>query len=449
MVRKNRFCLMKRFLFSLAWQRNNKIRRQCVDNRKRLLIRNKTIATGLMIGAAILFVVARSHKGHGAWEWVAAFAEAAMVGALADWFAVVALFRHPLGVPIPHTAIIKNKKDVIAGNLADFIRDKFLASDTLIARLRAYNPAEHLAVYLMSKEHADSVAKGVTSVLADLLDFIDDERVQQLLRAALSNRMENLDISASAGTVLDTLRKGNRHQVVLDDLLHRCAAWLATEEAQTKLANAIDNMCMKEYPFLSAFIPKRDQFAKGVGEKVTNRLNALIQEVDVDPCHELRYKFDTAVTNFSARLKSDPVLRDRIETLKREVVHNQSIADYAKSIGDDLKSWLSDNLHQPQSKVQERISAAVAGLGATLSRNRGLQESLNEHLETLVLHYGDTMRTAIAGHITGTMQQWESEDYTSEIELSIGSDLQFIRMNGTLVGGVIGLLLHAVALLLA
>ena len=131
-----------------------------MDERKRLLIRNKTIATGLMIGAAMLFVVARSQKGHGAWEWLAAFAEAAMVGALADWFAVVALFRHPLGVPIPHTAIIKNKKDDIAGKLADFIRDKFLASDTLIAKLREYNPAEHLAVYLMSRENAAGLAFG-------------------------------------------------------------------------------------------------------------------------------------------------------------------------------------------------------------------------------------------------------------------------------------------------
>ena len=420
-----------------------------MDNRERLLNRNKTIATGLMIGAAVLFVVARSHKGHGAWEWLAAFAEAAMVGALADWFAVVALFRHPMGVPIPHTAIIKNKKAVIAGNLAGFIRDKFLAEETLIARLREYNPAGHLAVYLMSKEHADGVAKGLTRVLADTLDFIDDERVQQLLRAALGNRLENFDLSASAGAMLDVLRKDNRHQIVLDDLLHRCAAWLATPEAQTRLADAIENMCTKEYPLLSAFIPKRDQFAKGVGEKVTNRLNALIQEIDADPCHEVRYKFDTAVTDFSARLKSDPALRDRIESIKREVVHNQSIADYAKNIGNDLKIWLSDDLHQPHSKVQEKISAAVAGLGTTLSRKRGLRESLNEHLETLVMHYGDSLRRAVSGHITDTMQQWESDDYTSEIELSIGSDLQFIRMNGTLVGGVIGLLLHAVALLLA
>jgi uncharacterized membrane-anchored protein YjiN (DUF445 family) len=129
-----------------------------VDNRRKILTRNKTIATGLMIGAAILFVIARSQKGQGAWEWVAAFAEAAMVGALADWFAVVALFKHPLGIPIPHTAIIKNKKEVIAGNLGDFIRDKFLAPETLLAKLREYDPAEHLAAYLMSRENAAGLA---------------------------------------------------------------------------------------------------------------------------------------------------------------------------------------------------------------------------------------------------------------------------------------------------
>jgi uncharacterized membrane-anchored protein YjiN (DUF445 family) len=420
-----------------------------VDIRKRLLIRNKTIATGLMVGAAVLFVVARSQKGHGAWEWIAAFAEAAMVGALADWFAVVALFRHPLGVPIPHTAIIRNKKDAIAGNLADFIRDKFLASDTLIARLRAYNPAEHLAVYLMSRENAAGLAKGFTRVCADSLDFIDDERVQRLLQSVLSNRIEGIDLSTSAGTVLETLRNGNRHQVVLDDLLQRCAGWLAGEEAQAKLAKAIEDMAAKEYPLLMVFMPNKDQFARGAGEKIVKRINAFIQEVNADPAHEVRYRFDTAVTGFIARLKSDPVLRSKVEEIKRDVVHNQAVSDYARSIGADLKHWLECDLQQPDSKVQAKIAAAIAGLGTTLSHNRELKESLNEHLEKLVLRYGDTLRTAISGHISGTVQQWESDAYVNEIELSIGSDLQFIRMNGTLVGGAIGLLLHAVALLLA
>lgn len=419
-----------------------------MDTRRRLLIRNKTIATGLMIGAALLFVVARLQKGQGAWEWVAAFAEAAMVGALADWFAVVALFRHPLGVPIPHTAIIKNKKDAIAGNLAGFIRDKFLASDTLIAKLRAYNPAEHLAVYLVSRDNADVLARGASRVLADSLDFIHDERVLQLLRDALSSRINRFDVAASAGSILETLRNGNRHQAVLDDLLGRCAAWLATEEAQVRLARAIEDMAAKEYPLLMAFMPNKDQFARGAGEKIVRRINAYIQEVNADPAHELRYRFDTAVTGFIARLKDDPELRGTVETIKRDVLHNRAIADYVRSLGDDLKRWLESDLRQPDSRVQGKIAALIAGLGAALATNQGLKDSLNEHLETLVLRYGDTLRTAIAGHISGTMQQWESDDYTDEIELSIGSDLQFIRMNGTLVGGVIGLLLHSISLLL-
>jgi uncharacterized membrane-anchored protein YjiN (DUF445 family) len=401
-----------------------------------------------MIGAAVLFVLARSQKGNIVGEWVAAFAEAAMVGALADWFAVVALFRHPLGVPIPHTAIIKNKKDAIAGNLAEFIRDKFLASDTLIARMRAYNPAEHLAAYLMSRNNAAGLAAGLTRICADSLDFIDDERVQQFLRAALNNRIESFDLSTSAGSLLETLKKDNHHQAVLEDLLHRCAGWLASEETQGKLAKAIDDMCAREYPLLVAFIPNRDQFARGVGEKIVKRINVFIQEVNADPAHEVRFRFDTAVTGFIARLKSDPLLRDRVEAIKRDVVHNQVIADYARSIGSDLKNWLNEDLRQPRPQMQEKIAAVVAGLGAALECNKGLKDSLNEHLETLVLHHGETLRTAIAGHISGTMQLWESEDYTNEIELSIGSDLQFIRMNGTLVGGVIGLLLHAVSLLL-
>ncbi len=419
-----------------------------VDSRKRILARNKAIASGLMAVAAILFVVARTQKGHGAWEWVAAFSEAAMVGALADWFAVVALFRHPLGIPIPHTAIIKNKKDAIAGNLADFIRDKFLAPETLIGKLREQNPAERLTVYLMSRNNADELASGLTRVFSDSLGFLDDDRVQHILRTAISDRIENFDLSSSVGVLLDTLRNDNRHQIVLDEMLNRFAVWLSTPESQAKLANSIDTMVTKEYPLLSHFIPNRDQFSKGAGEKIVRRLNEYIQEINVDPAHELRQTFDDAVTGFIARLKTDRELRNKIEAIKLEAVQNPFLSEYVLNLIGDLKIWLNNDLKQPHSMIREKIAEAVSGLGRTLSRNHALQDSLNEHLEKMVTNYGDRLRTAIARHISETVQQWETDDYVAEIELSIGSDLQFIRMNGTLVGGVIGLLLHAVALLL-
>lgn len=395
----------------------------------------------------MLFVIARFQKGNGIWEWVAAFAEAAMVGALADWFAVVALFRHPLGIPIPHTAIIKNKKTAVAENLAVFIRDKFLATDTLIAKLRGYNPAEHLAVYLISKDNSNVLAKAATRLLGDSLDFIDDERVQKLIRSALKNRIEDFDLSTSAASIIDSLKNDNRHQIVLNDLLNRFATWLGSPEAQTRLANAINDMCAKEYPLLVAFIPNRDQFARGAGEKIVKRVTAFIEEINSNPSHEIRGNFDTAVTNFSTRLKSDSELREKVEGIKSAVLHNQVITDYAQNIGNAVKNWLTYDLNQPKSKTEEKIAAAIIAIGSALSLNKDLQNSLNEHLETLIVKYGDGMRISIAGHISETVQKWDCDEYVNEIEFSIGSDLQFIRMNGTLVGGIIGLILHLISLL--
>jgi len=419
-----------------------------MDERKHILARNKAIAGGMMVVAALLFVVARSQKGGGIWDWVAAFSEAAMVGALADWFAVVALFRHPLGVPIPHTAIIPNKKEAIAESLADFIRDKFLATETLVLKLHELNPGQRFAAYLASRKNADELAGILTRLFSDSLDFIEDDRVQKILRSAVGNRIDKFDLAGSAGLLLDTLRTDNRHQVVLDDLLNRLALYLATAEAQEKLANTIDTWVSTEYPLLSKFIPNRDQFAKGAGEKIARKINGFIQEVNADSSHELRQRFDVKVTEFSTKLKYDPKLRAGIDAIKMEAVNNTHLSGYVQNLCGDLKTWLSNDLDRPHSSIRKKLSEAAVGLGGTLSKNRELIDSINEHLETLVRHYADSMRSGITRHVAGTVKQWEDADFVNEIELSIGSDLQFIRMNGTLVGGCIGLLLHCVTLLL-
>ena len=419
-----------------------------MDERKALLIRNKTIAGTMLAAAAVLFVVARCQKERGAWDWVAAFAEAAMVGALADWFAVVALFRHPLGVPIPHTAIIANKKETIAENLAQFIEDKFLATEVLIAKLKELNPAGLLSRYLTSRHNADTLARGLTRVISESLDFLDDERVQKVLRAAMSDRIEKFDLSTSAGMLLDTLKKDNRHQVVLDETLRRLGDWLSTPESQDKIAIALDTWCDTEYPLLSKFIPNRSGFAKSAGEKIVKRINEYLQAVNADPSHELRHEFDNAVSDFSVKLKYDPAFRAKVEEIKLEAINNEQLSGYAKSLLGDFKTWLIDDLDRPHSKIQKKASDALISLGNTLAASRDLSDSINEHLESVVRNYGDKLRTGIASHISGTVKEWSSEDFVNEIELSIGSDLQFIRMNGTLVGGMIGLLLHAVSLLL-
>lgn len=417
-----------------------------MDNKRRVLTRNKRIAGGLMVFAAILFVIARVQKGAGYWEWVSAFAEAAMIGALADWFAVVALFRHPMGVPIPHTAIIPNKKNTIADSLAEFIRDKFLATEALVLKLRGLNPAERLSTYLSSEKNADGIASGLTRIIADALDFIDDERVRKIIHSAINNRIEKVDFSTSAGQILDFLRKDNRHQAVLDEILKRLTAWLAIPESQAKIATAIGKWINNEYPLLSRMIPNRDVFMQGAGEKIANRLNAFIQEVNADPGHELRNTFDDTVADFIHRLKHDSVLRSKVDTVKHEIINNPALSDYIEKLWLDLKNWLRDDLDKEDSKIRVKVSEAATALGRTLSKSGDLKDSINEHLETLVRKHADGLRTGFSKHISGTIKQWEDADFVSEIELSIGSDLQFIRMNGTLVGGMIGILIHVVSL---
>lgn len=419
-----------------------------MENKRRILRRNKAIAGGLMIAAAILFVIARFQQGIGYWEWVSAFSEAAMIGALADWFAVVALFRHPLGVPIPHTAIIPNKKNTIADSLAEFIRDKFLATDALISKLRGLNPAERISTFLSSEKNAGSVASGISRVLVDSLGFIDDSRVRKIIHAAINNRIEKLDLATTAAQILDFLRKENRHQNVLDDVLRRFAAWLALPESQSKIATAIDKWINNEYPMLSRMIPNRDQFMQGAGEKIANRLNTFIQEVNADPNHELRSRFDETLNEFTEKLRHNEALRDRIASIKQDIITNPALSEYINSLWCDLKTWLQDDLGNQDSKIREKLANTAMGLGRTLSKSQDLKDSINDHLEMMVRNYADNLRMGFARHISGTIRQWNDEDFVSEIELSIGSDLQFIRMNGTLVGGMIGLIIHAISLML-
>ena len=418
-----------------------------MDHRRTALRRNKTIACCLMAGAAVLFVIARTQDGSG-WEWVSAFAEAAMVGALADWFAVVALFKHPMGLPIPHTAIIPNKKETISENLGKFIQEKFLATEVMVAKLREVDPAGYLSRYLSSRDNAERLAQGLTRVLLDSIDFLDDARVQKALRAAMTDQLQKADISTSAGSLLDTMRKESHHQGVLDEILKRIGAWISTPESQERLAISIDNWCDTEYPLLSRFIPNRPQFARGAGEKIVNRVNGFLQTVNNDPSHELRQEFDRAVTELIFKLKQDSEMRAKIEGIKLEALNNLPLAQYADSVLGDLKSWLAQDLGSNDSIVQKKIADLALALGQALAQNSELGQSINDHLEKAVRNHADKFRAGVSRHISGTMKEWKSAEFVNEIELSIGSDLQFIRMNGTLVGGLIGLLLHAVSLLI-
>jgi uncharacterized membrane-anchored protein YjiN (DUF445 family) len=420
-------------------------------DKSRHLRQMKLFSTGLLMAVTLLFVVARLQPGGGIWSWLAAFAEAAMIGALADWFAVVALFRHPLGLPIPHTAIIPRNKARIADNLAVFIRDKFLATETLVAKLRAFDPAHKLALWLSQRENADLLAGKLVDVFINALDFIDDVRVQAVLRETLRQRLQNVDLGRAIGQLFGMLTEDQRHQALLNSTLRKLAALLDEPDTQESLAAAIIEISGREYPKLLkmlGMLADTDEFSLKIAHSLVGSINRWLHDISDDPNHPRRQQFDQVVDDFLANMQHDPAYRQKIEQWKQQLLAAPVVADYLGGLWLQLKDWLRQDLQHDDSRLRQKLAAGAGRLGEWLNANPPLRDSINEHIAGAARGWALELRETISVHIASTVRQWEDSELVRELELSVGSDLQYIRINGTLVGGLIGLLLHALALVL-
>ncbi|MBL8474288.1 MAG: DUF445 domain-containing protein [Rhodocyclaceae bacterium] len=424
---------------------------QSAGDKARQLARMRWFATGLLVAVTGLFILARAQHTTGAWGWIAAFSEAAMVGALADWFAVVALFRHPLGLPIPHTAIIPKNKHRVADNLAEFIRDNFLATETLVQKLRGINPAARIGTWLQRQENAGQLGEKLTNALAGALDFIADERVRTLLADAVRNRLQTIDMSRTAGQLLDTLTADNRHQELFDESLRKTALWLDGTDVQKTIARMIVEVAGKEYPLILkaiGFVADPAQFSQAIATAIVRGLNGWIHEIADDPKHPRRRDFDETVADFIARLKHDARLQEKIAGTKQELLSHPALAQYLGELWEHMKTWLHHDLAHPNSRLKQHITHAASALGDTLASNAALRASIDDHLESTVRALAGDLRDGISRHIAGTIRAWKDENLIRELELSVGKDLQFIRLNGTLVGGIIGLAIYGASLIL-
>lgn len=411
--------------------------------------RMKFIATAVLVAVALMWALAR----HQDWPWVVAFAEAALVGALADWFAVVALFRHPLGLPIPHTAILPRNKARLAENLAEFVRDKFLDTPSLVLRVRAADPARHLADWLRQPDNASLLVQRLMVVLAESANFMDDPRVRRLVLHALRRRAGTLDLADSVGRILEALTEHGRHQALLDEGLHKLAQWLDDEGVRDAFAGMIVDVAGQEYPKVVAMLGLVGMNPADLGEKVSagiiSGIHGLLAEIAEDPQHPRRKAFDELVTRYIQRLEHDEDFRTRVDQAKRDFLAQPAVATYLRDLWDDLRKWMLRDLSKPESTLKSRLASAAAALGASLADNPALRDSLNEHIERTLETLAPEMRAGLAGHIASTVRAWNDADLVREIEVSVGRDLQFIRLNGTFVGGLIGLALHALTQFIA
>jgi uncharacterized membrane-anchored protein YjiN (DUF445 family) len=399
----------------------------------------KRIAGALLALAALLYAAATAlqHR-HPAWRYVAAFAEAAMIGAIADWFAVVALFRRPLGLPIPHTAIIPSNKARIGRELADFICDNFLDTPHLIDKLRAIDPAAQLAKWLSDPQHASSLGGHLAAAARYGLAAFDDERVRRFVGGTVLQQLERIDVTRAAGQVLDLLTAQGRHQALLDEVLRQLASLLEDEDLRNRIAEAI----AAEVKYLR-YVGLDMVAGELVAKKMVAGVARLIGELGEDPQHELRQRFDGFMLRTIERLKDDPALRERGEQIKRDLLHHPTVGAYLQGLWSEVLAWLQADLAREDSTVRARIADGALSLGAKLAADAPMQQWINDQVMAAAPHAVARYREDIRHYIVSRVDAWDTEEMTRELERSIGRDLQFVRLNGTLVGGLIGLAIYS------
>ena len=406
------------------------------------LRRAKRIALGFFVGAAVLFVVSLLLPQTWWTGLLRAFSEAAMVGALADWFAVVALFKR---VPIPlvsrHTAIIPNNKDKIADNLAVFVREKFLDTDSIVGLIRRHDPVQKVAEWLVKPENTELMGGHLVRAAAFTLDFIEDAAVQNFIRRGVHGMVNSVDLSKSTGTILESLTRGRRHQELLDEGIRQLAHLLDNADTQDYIAHGIVEWLREDYAFIEKMLPSEMIGRKGADIAV--RLAAgVLNKVAADPEHPLRHRFDDYVAGFIERLKGDAAFTAKADEIKRYLLEDETLNSYLKSLWDELKNWIKADLHSEDSTLRRRIVAMGAWVGKVLAEDPALRQSLSDNLEAAARGVAPEFAGFLTRHIADTVKQWDDREMSAQIELNIGKDLQYIRINGTIVGGMIGVILY-------
>ncbi|WP_033781723.1 DUF445 domain-containing protein [Pantoea sp. 9140] len=406
------------------------------------LKRMKRLALLLLLLAAATFIVTL-FLPPGFWvSGVKAIAEAAMVGALADWFAVVALFRR---VPVPfisrHTAIIPRNKDRIGENLGRFVQEKFLDTDSLLNLIRRHDPSNLLAQWLNAPGNADRVGRHLLQVMRGFLDLTDDARIQTFMRRAVHRAIDKVDLIQTSAMVLESLTKNNRHQALLDAAIEQLLKLLHKPSTREFIAMQLVRWLKREHPIKAKMLPT-EWLGEHSAELVANAVDSLLDDVALDQGHELRLGFNRAVDKLIVKLQTDPEMAERAEEIKGWLKEDASFNRYIGELWNDMRNWLKADLSSEDSRVQEKVRGAALWLGETLAADPALRDSMNQHLEQAARSVAPEFASFLTRHISDTVKSWDARDMSQQIELNIGKDLQFIRINGTLVGGTIGLILY-------
>ncbi|MEU4061216.1 DUF445 domain-containing protein [Streptomyces wedmorensis] len=397
----------------------------------------KTLATALLVGVALIYALATwaENAGWGAWTgYVAAAAEAGMVGALADWFAVTALFRHPLGVPIPHTAIIPKKKDQLGASLGLFVGENFLSADVVRGRLHAFGIGGRLGAWLSDPAHADRVTAEAATALRGALTVLRDADVQAVVGEAITRRAEAVEIGPGLGKTLEKIVTDGAHHRAVDLVCTRAHDWLVTHGES--VMDAVQGGAPGWTP---RFVDRR------IGERVYKELLRFVTEMRDMPGHPARGAIDRFLADFASDLQADTDTRARVERLKSDLLARPEIQDIIASAWSSVRALIIAAAEDDRSQLRLRARASLISLGARLSTDTRLQAKVEGWAEDAAAYVVTTYRNEITSLITDTVAGWDATQTSKKIEANIGRDLQFIRINGTVVGALAGLLIYTVS----
>jgi uncharacterized membrane-anchored protein YjiN (DUF445 family) len=396
-------------------------------------------ATALLAGSTVLFAVVTALGAHGLLPgYVQAGAEASMVGGVADWFAVTALFRHPLGLPIPHTALIVERKDQFAATLGRFVQENFLTADVLAERLHSAHLVPRLAAWLADEANAARFAGRTADLVVTVAETLRDEDVQRVLTAELTRAVDAVEVAPLAGRVLRVIISGGHHAEFFDAILSGAGRYLAGHYEELR------ELFESESP---RWVP--DAVYRRVFDRLYDRLRQRLVEMAADPNDQARQQFEEWIAGLPDRLETSPELRARGERLKHDVLGSAGLRDWSSSLWQKAKEGLRSQAADPESELRRRLADALVAAGRRLGSDRGLQDGVDRLVESGARALADQFHDELAGLVTGTIERWDAAETSSQLELLLGRDLQYIRINGTVVGAAVGLALHAIVLALS
>lgn len=403
--------------------------------RRRALRRMRAVAGSLLVLAAVVYVL--THGSTGAWGYVNAAAEASMVGAIADWFAVTALFRHPLGLPIPHTALVPRKKEMLGRGLEEFVGENFLHAGIVRERVEAAQVTLRVGRWLEQDAHARRVVDEASTLLHLALTKVRDDDVRALVEEAILPRLRAEPISPVAGSLLAEVVRDGAHHGLVDLVVEEGHRWLVHH------GDTFTEVLAERAPW---WAPER------LNDAVTRRLHAeairWLEDIRDDPRHSARLALDSLLADLARDLITDPATQERAEGLKDRLLGQPALIESGLSLWNGLRLALRDALADPDGAVRRRAVREVQAFGGLLVTDAHLRARFDRRAADLAVFVIDRYGSELTTVITTTIDHWDGAEAARKIELHVGRDLQFIRINGTVVGGLAGLVIHAAAQLL-